>query len=62
MRLRYDGTCRVCGTMLPATTEAIYERVTKAVRCLTHDDPRPSSPPRNGSGPQPAASSEAAVT
>lgn len=34
MNLRYDGTCRLCGARLPATTEAIYERSTKTVRCL----------------------------
>lgn len=37
MRLRYAGTCRICGTALPAKTEAIYERVDKTVRCITHD-------------------------
>lgn len=39
MRLRYDGTCRVCGTNLPARAEAIYERSDKTVRCLTHAEP-----------------------
>jgi ribosomal protein L15 len=34
MRLRYAGTCRLCGTELPARTEAIYERTTKTVRCV----------------------------
>lgn len=34
MRLRYAGTCRICGTPLKARTEAIYERPTKTVRCL----------------------------
>jgi Nuclease-related domain len=33
MRLRYSGTCRVCGVDLPATTDAIYEGTTKTVRC-----------------------------
>ena len=37
MRLRYAGTCRVCGVELPARAEAIYERATKTVRCLAHD-------------------------
>ncbi|MBC9822826.1 NERD domain-containing protein [Terrabacter sp. MAHUQ-38] len=37
MRLRYAGTCRVCGLALPAKTEAIYDRGTKTVRCVTHD-------------------------
>lgn len=36
MRLRYAGVCRLCGTELPARTEAIYERASKTVRCLTH--------------------------
>lgn len=38
MRLRYAGACRVCGTELPARAEAIYEKSTKTVRCLTHVD------------------------
>ena len=38
MRLRYDGSCRVCGVSLAAKTEAIYERSTKTVRCLVHDE------------------------
>lgn len=37
MRLRYSGTCRVCSVELPAKAEAIYERSSKTVRCLTHD-------------------------
>lgn len=37
MRLRYAGVCRVCGTDLPAKTEAIYERTIKTARCLDHD-------------------------
>ena len=37
MRLRYAGACRVCGLELPAKEEAIYERTTKTVRCLSHD-------------------------
>lgn len=36
MRLRYAGTCRVCGTELPQRAEAVYERLTKTVRCLSH--------------------------
>ncbi|WKN47408.1 nuclease-related domain-containing protein [Nocardioides sp. Arc9.136] len=35
MRLRYAGSCRACGTVLEARTEAVYERATKTVRCLT---------------------------
>jgi len=37
MRLRYAGACRVCGIELPAKVEAIYERTTKTVRCVSHD-------------------------
>ena len=36
-RLRYAGVCRVCGVELPAKVEAIYERTTKTVRCVSHD-------------------------
>ncbi|MFC0222432.1 nuclease-related domain-containing protein [Nocardioides zeicaulis] len=47
MRLRYAGTCRVCDAALPAKTEAVYERETKTVRCLTHDHhvPEPVAEP-----------------
>lgn len=34
MKLRYAGTCRLCGTELSARADAIYERATKTVRCL----------------------------
>ncbi|KRE55629.1 NERD domain protein [Phycicoccus sp. Soil748] len=37
MRLRYAGTCRVCGAGIPEKTQAVYERQTKTVRCLSHD-------------------------
>jgi len=37
MRLRYAGVCRMCGADLPPKVEAIYERNTKTVRCLDHD-------------------------
>lgn len=33
-KLRYAGTCRLCGTELPAKAHAIYERSTKTVRCV----------------------------
>src|SRR4051812_9228491 len=45
MRLRYAGTCRVCGTALPAKGEAIYERSSKTVRCVEHDQPVAEEPP-----------------
>jgi hypothetical protein len=35
MRLRYAGSCRLCDKPLPAGTEAIYERESKTVRCVT---------------------------
>ncbi|GAB2841184.1 hypothetical protein GCM10027024_15040 [Microbacterium insulae] len=34
MRLRYAGTCRVCGAAIPARTSAVYERSRRTVRCL----------------------------
>lgn len=34
MALRYNGTCRLCGTTLPAGTDAVYERGLKTVRCV----------------------------
>lgn len=38
MRLRYDGACRVCDVELPQGTMAVYERASRSVRCLEHDD------------------------
>ena len=35
MRLRFAGVCRICGASLDARAEAIYDRATKSVRCLT---------------------------
>jgi len=34
MKLRYAGSCRECGTPLPAGTRAVYERASRTVRCL----------------------------
>lgn len=34
MRLRYAGTCRVCGAELVSGTAAIYERPSRSLRCL----------------------------
>lgn len=34
MKLRYAGSCRLCGRNISAREEAIYERATKTVRCL----------------------------
>ena len=44
MRLRYSGMCRVCSVELPAKAEAIYERSSKTVRCITHDTSSDVSP------------------
>ncbi len=44
MRLRYSGTSRVCSAELTAKAEAIYERSSKTVRCLTHDEATDASP------------------
>lgn len=38
MRLRYAGRCRVCGTDLPAGTEAVYEPHAKTVCCLACEE------------------------
>lgn len=35
MRLWYAGRCRICEIELPAKSDAIYERASKTVRCLT---------------------------
>ena len=43
MRLRYAGVCRMCGTELPASAHAVYERSTRAVRCLEHPDGEPEA-------------------
>lgn len=49
MRLRYAGTCRVCGSELPAKAEAIYERATRTVRCVSHaEHSSPMVPPTEG--------------
>lgn len=34
MNLRYAGTCRLCGAHLSAGERAVYERATRAVRCV----------------------------
>ena len=35
MRLRYAGRCRMCERELAAKSDAIYERASRTVRCLT---------------------------
>ena len=34
MRLRYAGTCRLCGRAHDAGADAIYERTLKVIRCV----------------------------
>lgn len=34
MKLRYAGTCRLCGTPLDAGADAVYERGLRKVRCV----------------------------
>jgi hypothetical protein len=50
MRLRYAGTCRVCGSELPAKAEAVYERATRTVRCVSHEA---TTPPVVAAGEEP---------
>lgn len=59
MRLRYPGTCRVCAAALPAKTEAIYERESKTIRCVTHGDLDLSTPVSNVTDQPPAPHAEA---
>ncbi len=42
MRLRYAGTCRLCGATLSTGTDAIYGRHSKTVRCVTCE-PEPAA-------------------
>src|SRR5688572_19497474 len=44
MRLRYAGTCRICELEIPAKTGAVYERLSKTVRCISHDVSAPVDP------------------
>lgn len=39
LRLRYDEVCRRCGRAMAVDTQAIYERLTRTVRCLSCTDP-----------------------
>jgi hypothetical protein len=61
MRLRYPGSCRVCDVALPAKTEAIYERETKTVRCVTHGDLDRLTPVASEVDPARATDAEAAA-
>jgi hypothetical protein len=66
MKLRYAGTCRVCGAELPARTDAIYERSTKTVRCVECPTEAVDRQPENESetaeqaGPDPGAAGSSA--
>jgi len=69
-KLRYAGTCRMCGIDLPARTEAVYERTTKTVRCVMHGaeetaqstpEPAPESTPVTVSDPPQEPTGELAV-
>ena len=51
IRLRYAGTCSVCGTALAASTKAHWDTATKLITCLAcrgHDGARAAN--RNTSG------------
>jgi hypothetical protein len=58
MRLRYAGACRICGVELPARSEAVYERSTKSVRCVSHDVQVPGAGSGTVADPRPAAINE----
>jgi hypothetical protein len=45
MRLRYAGTCRLCGASLEKGALAVYERGTKTVRCVAGESSTPVEPP-----------------
>lgn len=47
IRLRYRGTCEVCGVALPARSEGWYDPARKKVRCLTcaYESGAPKSTP-----------------
>jgi len=55
MRLRYAGRCRLCGTDLPAGTDAVYERSRGTVRCVE------CAPAADQADARGAATAEAAV-
>lgn len=38
LRLRYEGSCRECGSLLSAGTKAVYDRADKTVLCLPCGD------------------------
>lgn len=63
MKLRYVGTCRLCGTNLPAKTEAVYERATKTIRCVAcqHEMAAPVEPAESAPTPGPSTTAEPGV-
>lgn len=44
IRVRYEGACVVCGTVLPAGATARWHRPTKTLRCVECPSPEPSTP------------------
>ena len=60
MRLRYAGACRVCGVELPAKSEAVYERKTKTVRCVSHTETTATGPDTELAQRAPVESADAA--
>lgn len=60
IRLRYAGSCRVCGSELPPGTRASYHRTRRTVRCLPcgslDDGPAEPGPIENVTGPTGAVS------
>ncbi|WP_454116700.1 nuclease-related domain-containing protein [Microbacterium aurum] len=44
MRLRYAGTCRLCGRSHDAGADAIYERGRRTIRCVECDAPPAEAP------------------
>jgi hypothetical protein len=55
MRLRYAGTCRICGLSLPAGARATYDRSTKTVTCVSCPEPveAPAEPTASPAVPEP---------
>lgn len=56
MRLRFAGTCRLCGRAHDAGADAIYERKLKAIRCVECDRPAAETPFTEGVGGDAGAS------
>lgn len=64
IRLRYAGTCRGCGTALPASTRAWWDAETRSITCLNcipaqsdQTDRDPPSPPVEAISPPPTLTS-----